>query len=32
MEDPGYNVLRFCHDADWVPLLKKYPSVFGSGA
>jgi very-short-patch-repair endonuclease len=32
MEDLGYIVLRFCHDADWVPILKKYPSVFGGGA
>ena len=32
MEDLGYIVLRFRHDADWEPLLKKYPSVFGGGA
>lgn len=31
MEDLGYVVLRFRHDQDWGPLLKKYPSVFGSG-
>jgi hypothetical protein len=32
MEDLGYIVLRFRHDAEWEPLLKKYPSVFGGGA
>jgi hypothetical protein len=31
MEDLGYIVLRFRHDEDWGPLLKKYPSVFGGG-
>lgn len=32
MEDPGYTVLRFRHDEEWEPLLKKYPSVFGTGS
>jgi very-short-patch-repair endonuclease len=32
MEDLGYIVLRFRHDAEWALLFKKYPSVFGSGA
>ncbi len=32
LEDLGYIVLRFRHDAEWDPLLKKYPSVFGGGA
>jgi hypothetical protein len=32
MEDLGYLVLRFRHDAEWEPLLRKYPSVFGGGA
>lgn len=31
MEDLGYVVLRFPHDADWQGLVKQYPSVFGSG-
>jgi very-short-patch-repair endonuclease len=30
MEDQGYIVLRFRHDQDWEPLVKKYPSVFGA--
>jgi ATP-dependent helicase YprA (DUF1998 family) len=31
LEDLGYIVLRFHHDADWEVLLKNYPSVFGTG-
>jgi ATP-dependent helicase YprA (DUF1998 family) len=29
MEDLGYIVLRFRHDEQWDPLVKRYPSVFG---
>jgi hypothetical protein len=32
MEDLGYIVLRFRHDEEWEALLKKYPSVFGTGS
>lgn len=32
MEDLGYVVLRFRHDAEWEALLRRYPSVFGSPA
>jgi ATP-dependent helicase YprA (DUF1998 family) len=31
MEDLGYLVLRFRHDAEWEPIVKKYPAVFGTG-
>ncbi|MCL4821584.1 MAG: DEAD/DEAH box helicase [Vicinamibacteria bacterium] len=31
LEDLGYVVLRFRHDADWTDLIAKYPSVFGAG-
>jgi ATP-dependent helicase YprA (DUF1998 family) len=31
MEDLGYIVLRFRHDDEWGPLIKKYRSVFGVG-
>jgi len=31
MEDLGYVVLRFHHDADWEDIVKTYPSVFGTG-
>lgn len=31
MEDLGYVVVRFRHDADWEGLIKLYPSVFGVG-
>lgn len=30
MEDLGYVVLRFRHDADWDALIELYPSVFGA--
>jgi very-short-patch-repair endonuclease len=30
MENLGHTVLRFRHDEEWEPLLKKYPSVFGT--
>jgi very-short-patch-repair endonuclease len=32
LEDLGYIVLRFRHDAEWEPLFKNYHSVFGSGS
>ena len=32
MEDLGDTVLRFRYDEEWEPLLKKYPSVFGTGS
>jgi hypothetical protein len=32
MEHLGDTVLRFRHDEEWEPLLKKYPSVFGTGS
>jgi hypothetical protein len=31
MENLGYTVLRIRHDEEWHALVKKYPSVFGSG-
>jgi superfamily II DNA/RNA helicase/very-short-patch-repair endonuclease len=30
LEDAGYDVIRFHHDADWVSLLDAFPDVFGS--
>ncbi|MDW8338781.1 MAG: DUF559 domain-containing protein, partial [Thermoleophilia bacterium] len=30
LEDAGYLVVRFRHDEDWVPIVRRYPSVFGS--
>jgi ATP-dependent helicase YprA (DUF1998 family) len=30
LEDEGYLVVRFRHDADWHDVFAKYPSVFGS--
>jgi len=29
MEDAGYTVLRFDVEEDWMPILKKYPEIFG---
>ena len=31
MANLGYTVLRFRHDEDWGPIIKKYPGVFGAG-
>ena len=30
MEDSGYQVIRFHHAENWVDVVKKFPSVFGS--
>jgi len=30
LEDAGYTVIRFRHDADWEPIVRRYPSIFGS--
>lgn len=30
LEDMGYRVIRFAHTADWLSLVKRYPSVFGT--
>lgn len=30
LEDLGYTVIRFHHDADWLVELRRYPSVFGA--
>jgi ATP-dependent helicase YprA (DUF1998 family)/very-short-patch-repair endonuclease len=29
MEDLGYTVIRFHHEADWPAIIARYPSVFG---
>jgi very-short-patch-repair endonuclease len=31
MEDRGYLVIRFSSEDDWWAIVKRYPSVFGSG-
>jgi len=31
MEDRWYTVIRFGGEDDWAAIVKKYPSVFGSG-
>ena len=31
LEDLGYTVLRFAHDAEWESIIQRYPSVFGGG-
>ncbi|MEC7523853.1 MAG: DEAD/DEAH box helicase [Myxococcota bacterium] len=30
LEDLGYAVIRFHHEADWLEILRRYPSVFGT--
>ncbi len=30
MEDYGYTVIRFSHDDDWMPIVHRYPHVFGT--
>jgi len=30
LEDEGYLVIRFRHDAEWREIFSKYPSVFGT--
>jgi hypothetical protein len=29
LEDAGYLVIRFPHDADWVDVISRYPNIFG---
>lgn len=31
LENLGYTVLRFRHDAEWEAMVARYPSVFGRG-
>jgi very-short-patch-repair endonuclease len=30
LEDRGYTIIRFGHDADWDAVISQYPSVFGA--
>ena len=30
MEDYGYTVIRFRHDADWPAIIQRYPHIFGT--
>ena len=30
LEDEGFTVIRFRHDADWRPTFRRYPSLFGT--
>jgi very-short-patch-repair endonuclease len=30
MEDYGYTVIRFRHDDEWLPIVQRYPHVFGT--
>jgi hypothetical protein len=30
MEDAGYLVVRFHHEADWEGIVRRFPSIFGS--
>lgn len=30
LEDYGYTVIRFRYDEDWLPILQRYPGVFGT--
>ncbi|HPH95532.1 MAG TPA: DEAD/DEAH box helicase [Anaerolineaceae bacterium] len=32
MEDAGYTIIRFKVTDDWAQIIKKYPSIFGSGS
>ena len=29
LEDDGYTVVRFRHDEEWEPIVRRYPSTFG---
>jgi very-short-patch-repair endonuclease len=29
LEDDGWTVVRFRHDEDWEPIVRRYPSTFG---
>ena len=31
LENLGYTVIRFAHDAEWESIVKRYASVFGGG-
>jgi len=30
LEDEGFTVIRFRHDVEWEPILRRYPSLFGT--
>ena len=30
LEDQGYSVIRFHHEADWLAIVRKFPDLFGS--
>jgi len=32
LEDQGFTVIRFAHDAEWAAILQKYPHIFGKPA